>query len=104
MIVVVAPSSVVKEFPNPNVVNSTVGTCSDVSVDTFSINDVLSEMLDDSMTVVDIVIFTGTSVSLLSEGEVSAPFIVVGDVMPDNRDVVSAEKPTVDDHVVSSPG
>lgn len=100
MIVVVVFFFVVKEFFNFNVVNLMVGICFDVFVDIFLINDVLLEMFDDFMIVVDIVIFIGILVFFLLEGEVFVLFIVVGDVMLDNRDVVLVEKLIVDDYVV----
>lgn len=100
MIVVVVFFFVVKEFFNFNVVNLMVGICFDVFVDIFLINDVLLEMFDDFMIVVDIVIFIGILVFFLLEGEVLVLFIVVGDVMLDNRDVVLVEKLIVDDYVV----
>lgn len=100
MIVVVVFFFVVKEFFNFNVVNLMVGICFDVFVDIFLINDVLLEMFDDFMIVVDIVIFIGILVFFLLEGEVFVLFIVVCDVMLDNRDVVLVEKLIVDDYVV----
>lgn len=80
--------------------NLMVGICFDVFVDIFLINDVLLEMFDDFMIVVDIVIFIGILVFFLLEGEVFVLFIVVCDVMLDNRDVVLVEKLIVDDYVV----
>lgn len=100
MIVVVVFFFVVKEFFNFNVVNLMVGICFDVFVDIFLINDVLLEMFDDFMVVVDIVIFIGILVFFLLEEEVFVLFIVVVDVMLDNRDVVLVEKLIVDDYVV----
>lgn len=100
MIVVVVFFFVVKEFFNFNIVNLMVGIGFDVFVDIFLINDVLLEMFDDFMIVVDIVIFIGILVFFLLEGEVFVLFIVVCDVMLDNRDVVLVEKLIVDDYVV----